>query len=259
MNPQRWTRATTSARVRHWLGWAAFTLVVVAVVLTLGVGMVAMLGRGGDDRTWSRWSNVGQAFGALTAIVSGLALAALVVTFVMQFRELQAQRAELALQRELAGRVEGHLHRSAEAELRTLHMDLLKLAMNDRQLAAVWPPFPGVTEEQNRQFLYANLVLQHTWLQKSLGLSSKAETQSNLRYLFASPLIREYWRATEPSRASVYVAGSTEFLSARMADEICREYEAVLACAEMRSRQDEPAEVAHELGKRNRPAGQQSS
>jgi multisubunit Na+/H+ antiporter MnhC subunit len=247
MNPQRWTRATTFTRVQRWLGWAAFTVVVVAVVLTLGVAMVAMLGRGGDDRTWSRWSNVGQAFGVLTAIVSGLALAALVVTFVMQFRELQAQRAELALQRELAGRVEGHLRRSAEAELRTLHMDLLKLAMNDSQLAAVWPPFPGVSAERNRQFLYANLVLQHVWLQHSLGASTEAETQSNLRYLLASPLIREYWRATAPSRARIYIAGTTECILAAMTDEICREHEGALACAEAAKQAGRAADIAREL------------
>jgi hypothetical protein len=179
--------------------------------------MVAGLSQSGDDALWNRWGNIGQAFGVLGAVVSGLALVALGVTFAMQFRELQAHRASLRY--------------GAEIELRKLHVDLIKLALGDPDLAAVWPPFPGATAERTRQYRYANLILQHAWLRMKLDACTEEQMQSNLRYLFASPLVREYWRVTEPSRNSNYVAGTMESYLAEAADGIYREYESVLACS----------------------------
>jgi hypothetical protein len=175
---------------------------------------------------------VGQSFGIVSAVASVVGLALLAVTLVAQMRELRAQRSEIAVQRETLDEVRKELNRSVEAELRALHSDLLKLAINDPELAEVWPPFAGTTPEQNRQYLYINLVLQHAWLQMRLEVCTEAEMRSNLRYLLASPAIRAYWRATAPSRSSIYVAGTTEYALAEIADEICREYEAVLACAD---------------------------
>jgi multisubunit Na+/H+ antiporter MnhC subunit len=214
----------------------AVSIVFIGIVLLTGVGMVAVVARNGTSDAWGRWSSVGQAFGVLTAVISGFAVAALVVTFWMQLRELKAQRLELAQQRELLSEAKSALHKTAETGFRTVHIDLIKLAMADPTLAAVWPPLkPGLSEERTTQYLYANLLIQQTWHMLRSGAYTEAEMQGNLRYLFRNPLIREYWRISAESRSTVLVPDTAEFAWNRIADEICIEYENVLACAELRT------------------------
>src|SRR6185437_8544462 len=84
------------------------------------------------------------------------------LTLWVQYRELKMQRSELHEQRLTADRSTEALQQSAEADFRARHVELLKMAIDDPALAEVWPPYgDDVTPEQTRQFLYANLILQH--------------------------------------------------------------------------------------------------
>jgi hypothetical protein len=99
--------------------------------------------------TWSRWSAVGQTFGALSTVVSGLALLAFVITFAAQVRELKMQRAELILQGEALERSRIELYRTAEVGIRQLHQELLKVAIGrtaGRGLAATGTRCAGRAE-----------------------------------------------------------------------------------------------------------------
>lgn len=78
------------------------------LTLLAGVGLAAVLGERGRVADWSKWSDVGQTFGVLSSLFSGLALVAVVVISQMQFRELQEQR-------ELLMRSHSELQRAAEA------------------------------------------------------------------------------------------------------------------------------------------------
>jgi Family of unknown function (DUF6082) len=197
----------------------------VALVLTTGVALAALVARAGNADMWSRFSNAGQAFGVLTAVLSGFALAALVITFWMQLQELQAQRTELCAQRELLSQAKAALHRSAAAEIRSLHNSLLKMAMDDDDLAAVWPTLrPGLSPTQNRQFLYANLILQHNRLYYEISDWSEPEMRNNIRYLFTNPVMRDYWRTTRTRRADILVPESGETLFDQIAEQIFQEH-----------------------------------
>jgi hypothetical protein len=211
-------------RLTRLLRWVAISGGSVALVLIAGLGLVALVAQGGSTDTWARWSNAGQAFGVLTAVFSGCALAALVVTFLMQLQELKAQRTELCQQRELLSQARLALHRSAEAQLGALHGNMLKLAMDDVDLAEVWPPLAtGLACIRNRQYLYANLILQHHRLRFRISDYTEAELKAVLRYLFSSPLIREYWDHSERSRATFLVPGTGEFLFNQIAADVFRE------------------------------------
>lgn len=200
--------------------WTGGSLLLVAAVLVGGVGMVAVLGELAHKGTWDLWSSVGQAFGVLASVLSGLALAAVVLVFRAQRRELIEQQAELALQR-IA------LNRSAEADVRMLQVHLIGMAIADPSLAAVWPSSSsGVPPERHRQYLYANLILQYARQHPTLVGYSDEQFAMNLRYLFASPIIREFWRSTADSRAALLVPGTDEFSFVEHAEVICREYEA---------------------------------
>ena len=216
------------------LKWTAVSVLSVAGVLLSGLGLVALVARGGSSDTWGRWSNAGQAFGVLTAVFSGFALAALVITFWMQLQELKAQRMELCQQRETVSQAQAALHRSAEAGLSALHGNLMKLAIDDDDLAAVWPKLqPDLSARRNRQYLYANLIVHHEWLRFRISDYTEAELRKVLQYLFTSPLICEFWKCVEGTRASLLVPDTPEFLFDQVAAQVFREYGGLHACADL--------------------------
>jgi hypothetical protein len=203
---------------------AAVVLVTTAVVLT-GVSLVAGLGARGDAETWTRWSDVGQAFGAVNSIVAALAVAAALVTWLWQSREMRAQRTELAEQGRTLLDTQTVLRRSADVDVRKLHMSLIQIALDRPELAEVWPDVGGTGPERRAQYLYANLLIQHTWLQYTSGISTQEEMLSALRYLFTSPKIRAFWRDTAGNRSGIYVEGDAELDLAAAADRIWAEQE----------------------------------
>lgn len=218
-----------SARAARIAKWSTVVVVLTFMVLLAGVGLAALLGRQGNEGDWSRWSDVGQTFGVLSSIISGLALAALVVTSRVQFHELQESRRELERQRQLQMQSHAELQRTAEATRGQLHLEILKLAIDDPQLAEVWPPFePGLSVKQNRQYLYANIIyeFQQTWMR--VGGHGDEDVLSTMRYLFTSPIIRDYWKVAARARASL-VPGTEEYVLAQKVDELWQEYEAVVA------------------------------
>jgi hypothetical protein len=209
--------------------WCLAVMVLSGVTLLAGVGVAALLSQQGDATFWNKLSNVGQAFGVLSSVISGLALAYLVVTSRVQFRELRASRDDLERQHQLLLRSHAELQRTAEASRGQLHLDILRLAIDDPQLAEVWPPFqPGLTTTQNRQYLYANIIyqFQQTWMR--VGGHSDEDVLGTMRYLFTSPIIRDYWRASARARMSL-VPGTDEYRLAQKVDELWHEYEAVIA------------------------------
>jgi len=213
------------------LRWALIAVLTGGLVVPAGIGLTAVVGRGGDDVIWARWGSVGEAFGVINSIVSALALAALIFTYVTQTRDLRVRRGDLVLQRAALENAEKSLRRSSDIDLRSLHMRLIGMAIEDPRLAEVLPSHVGTDETTRRQHLYANLLLQHVWLQYTAGIASEEEMVSNVRHLFASPKVREYWKDTAKIRRNVYVPGTQEISLAGVADTIWREYEGLLACS----------------------------
>jgi Family of unknown function (DUF6082) len=233
---------TTLAR-RSFLGWFAGLCVIITVTLLTGVGVAALLAHEGEAADWSKWSDVGQSFGALSSIISGLALVVVVATARVQFREMRNSRKELEEQSHSMNNNHAELRRTVDAHHGMLHLQMLRMAIEDPSLTQVWPPFiPGLPPEINRQYLYANVIYQFHWTSLRLGNHTDEQVISSLRYLFTSQLMRDYWRAAEYARTSLE-SGSPEFLFAQKVDEVCRDYEAVAASA---SRTNEHGISLHE-------------
>lgn len=196
------------AGIRKWK-LIVMSAAIVAAVLWAGLITAASLQALGSPGDWADRANVGDSFGVVNAIVSGLALAALVVTLRLQSRELALQRSELGMQRESLDRSRMELKHSADASLRMLHVGLIRMSINDPSLAAVWPPLePGASHEKEPRYLYANLIFQHVWQGAWMGDLTDEQMGKRLRYLFTSPLMREYWRAA--SKARMYLAPDTK-------------------------------------------------
>jgi hypothetical protein len=192
-------------------------LLLTVLMIAGGIGMVAVLGRQGDSGTWARWGDVGQTFEAVSSVVSAFAIGGILISWTYQ--AWQMQFAQLALQR------------SVDADVRNQHVALMRMAINDPDLAAVWAHDGSNNPVTQRQYFYANLLIQHAWLQHTTGIATHAEMVSNLKHLFASPIVRAFWRDTANTRQNVYVDRTGEQRLAAAATEIWNEYEAVLACS----------------------------
>jgi hypothetical protein len=199
-------RKTLKFPARFWVGAS----LIVALTLGGGVGIAATLGRSGSKEDWSRWSDVGQSFGVLSSVVAVLTLAAVVVTTRIQNRELQ---------------------RNSAVGLGHLHAEILKMSIEDEELAEVWPAFhPNLSASRNRQYLYANIIYQFHLTSLKLKNASDEEVVGSMRYLFTSPIMRGYWAAAQHIRTSLE-PGSAEFAFAATLDDICRDYDAAVATA----------------------------
>lgn len=193
----------------------------IVVVTVVSVGMAAAVGAVLGTDTAAKLGQTGQIFEAIAAAFSGLAFVALVVTFLLQLEELRLQRTELENQRQEMSRTQAELHRSAEADIRNLHVELIKLGIQDKSLGDVWPdPAPSTPHEFRRQLWYANLIYQHQRLAMELGSYSDAQVRAMLQLLFRSPLMRAYWEETAEFRGQALIPQTSEWLFARIADEI---------------------------------------
>jgi hypothetical protein len=222
------------------IAWPVGLCLIVAITLFAGVGVAALWAQQSAAAEWSKWSDVGQTFGALSSIIGGLALVVVVASARVQLREMQHHRKELEQQRHPLASSHAELRRTAEAHHGMLHLEILRMSIEDPGLAEVWPQFiPGLPTGRNRQYLYANIIYQFHWTSVRVGNYTDEQVMASFRYLFTSPVMRDYWRAAEYARTSLE-PGSPEFLFAQKVDEVCREYEAVVASASRTAEQHGP-------------------
>lgn len=168
--------AFPSGRVLAGLAIAILSCAVICLVI-LSPFALAELGKLKTD--WSQLSNIGQTYGAVSALLSSLALGGVVVSLLFQARSNQTAREETT---------------------RTLHHDLIKMEMGDPKLmtamGAPWGlPIPA-DAAAIRGFLYIRMWT--TFLAGNLTIGEIAE--SEVRYLaaheiFGSQAGRDFWAA----------------------------------------------------------------
>jgi hypothetical protein len=144
-------RPATSTR--RILKVALAMLLLTAFMIAGGIAMVTALGRLGDLATWTR-GNVGQTFETVSSVVTALAIGGIMISWAFQAWQIQ-------------------------------------MAVNDPVLAVVWPHDGSSDPVTQQQYFYANLLIQHAWLQHTTGIATHAEMVSNLKHLFAcSPEVK---------------------------------------------------------------------
>ncbi|MFL6075814.1 MAG: DUF6082 family protein [Mycobacteriales bacterium] len=164
-----------------------------AIIASTVVPTVALVEA--DRAALNRWALIGQALAPVSVLYSGLALFTIVVTILLQRRDLQNQREELALALD-------EQRRSSEIALRALHVDLIKMALDDDELAEVWPPL-AAGERETRKDHYCNLILN---LQKTAFEAStieEDELRGALDYLMRSPDMYAFWTRARSTRVRI--------------------------------------------------------
>jgi hypothetical protein len=153
--------------------------VTILLLLIVSVGLVIAsplaleaLGAGGRV-DWGRLSEIGQTYGAVSAIIAAVALLGVMVSLVIQARE--AKSARQAAQR-------GHL------------LDLLRMAMDDPRYMECWGPYLTDSFTAEGQFAYVNLIVAHWHAEYEVGEMADALLKATAASVFASAPGRGYWR-----------------------------------------------------------------
>jgi Family of unknown function (DUF6082) len=166
------------------------------LVLALGIGFTAILGLvifspfalaelAHSRLNWSQLSNIGQTYGAVSALLSSLALAGVIISLLYQARASRTMNEQVT---------------------RTLHHELLRMEMGDPSLmtavGAPWGlPIPAEAS-RIRQYLYIQM-----WVSFLAGNYLIGETDElAVRYIAANELFRsqagrDYWKSVGQTQA----------------------------------------------------------
>jgi hypothetical protein len=129
---------------------------------------------------WPRLSEVGEAYGGVGPIVSSLAFCAIALSLLLQWRQ---NRMTLLFSN------------------RQLHLDLIKLALADREFLYVDGSVVADDPDAVRK-VYANLLVGHWATAWDLRTLDVANLRSGAARLFESELAREWWQASGSSYSS---------------------------------------------------------
>lgn len=201
-------RRAGSARRVVIVGWSAGLLLAAVVLSLASVGVAGLATGTGVPQGWEQW---GEAFSVVNGVFSVLALAVVGITLWVQYNELRLQRAELRLQREATEQSHRELHRSVEANVRDLHLQLIDRAIGDPDLAAVWVEYaPGLSDTRRKQFLYANLMLAHFNMLRKVMEPDDNYLGQILADAFESPIMRDFWATVRGDRRRIRPPGTPD-------------------------------------------------
>lgn len=158
---------------------ARVTLFVVILLLVLvSVGLVVAspwalnaLGNA-TEVDWSRLSNIGQTYGAVSAIIAAIALVGVATSLMIQSREAKAAR---------------------KNALRGLHTELMRMAMDEPRYMECLGPYVTESFDTEAQFTYVNLLVSHLHSVYEIGEMPDIRLHANAASLFAGAPGRQYW------------------------------------------------------------------
>ncbi len=177
-----------------------FALVVTAMLLAVWYTTPVLVDRWYQLDNLERRAQIGETFGTSASLLSSLALVGVIATLVNQSRQLSIQRGELSETRE-------DIRRSTDMGFRSLHAQLVSMALSNEELLSVWRYDSDGKEQEGlrriRRELYSNLILSHVEASYVAGLATDSSLRLMLRELFGSPHIRNYWMTSSHGREEV--------------------------------------------------------
>lgn len=125
-------------------------------------------------------SEIGNVFAFFSALVSGFALAGVVFSLYLQRRAGQA---------------------SMLSDLRNLHVDLLRMSLEDELYLRCWGEFSTAsTTDGYKQHIYLNMIIQHWQLMFELGALGNDQLTNMAEDLMRSEPARMYWEDARKAR-----------------------------------------------------------
>jgi hypothetical protein len=160
-----------------WTGFIAMGLMAIVILVVLSPFALAGIGHFGND--WIRFSDIGQTYGAVSALVSALALGGILVSLLYQARDSR---------------------NSYEQMTRTFQFELIKLELEDPSLMAAmgapWGNEMPSDRKSLREFLYVQMWVSFLSGNYATGeLSASTVRQFAALELFRGKAGRIYWAA----------------------------------------------------------------
>jgi hypothetical protein len=147
------------------------TILIILAFIVLSPAVLGLLS--GDSSYWTRLGNIGQTYGAASTLISVLALTGVAGSLFFQAREAKANR---------------------DQALRSLHLDLMKMAMEDETYARAWGPFFDNGDHQaQRQHMYVNLIIEHWRMMCEFGSMTEEHLRSVAHVVFQGEPGRRFW------------------------------------------------------------------
>jgi Family of unknown function (DUF6082) len=169
-------RSASSHGSRLYRAAAAFAFLLLIIV---GLGTVLLspllLSRldalGGGD--WARLSEIGQTYGAASAILAMVALGGVAASVLFQARQMKAGNIQT---------------------VRQFHFELIRKVLDDVDLyLPCWGPTGISTIEGQQRQLYANQVMNYLRMAYEIGAFTEQSFRSVLRNMFEGEVGRKFW------------------------------------------------------------------
>lgn len=150
------------------VAFAAAAVIAVVAVVVASPWLMKSVAEGSDD--WHELSDVGQAYGGVSAILSGLAFCGIAVSLLLQWRQVRLTRTMTERER---------------------HFDLVQMAMDDPSL--LFTDRPGITLADRRKRMYINLWVSHWAMLWQTGSLDRTSLRDLLDDIFRNELARAWW------------------------------------------------------------------
>jgi Family of unknown function (DUF6082) len=128
---------------------------------------------------WPRLSEIGQTFGAASAILSALALGGIGISLFLQAGQAKADRIQ---------------------SIREFHLELLQMTIGDLELfGPCLGSFGPPTLDGKRQHLFMVIVMNYAWMGYESGTISEQSLRGEvLKKMFQGEIGRQYWNEIRP-------------------------------------------------------------
>ncbi|MCW6008851.1 hypothetical protein K1W54_30550 [Micromonospora sp. CPCC 205371] len=157
----------------------AVLLVVIALVASpLAVVLIADQTVGLD---WARLSDIGETYGAASAVLSGLAVVGVATSLIVQTRQLRV------------GQIQA---------MRVMQLELMRLLLEDPTLVTISPTSLGVSREQWRREIYLNLLFKYLEMGYATKYVPEGSLREHIRDQFRVESARVFWGRARPLWAS---------------------------------------------------------
>lgn len=155
---------------------SAIVISFVALILIAGIifSPIALQHLAAHRFNWAQLSNVGQSYGAASAILSALAIIGVSFTLIVQARQSKENR---------------------NYYIREMHTDLLRIGMADDRLLEAWGNIRVPKGFDRDLAVYENLIMNYFSSLYQTRTTSQEEIREHVRTIFDGAVGREYWKA----------------------------------------------------------------
>ena len=200
------------------------TVISIALSLALAAAMVWIAYRAvpGTDEGWHRLSDVGSAFGIISAVISAVALVGVAISLNVQRRHTRIAQLEVVL---------------------ALRTQLLQVAVDQPAFLRIW----GFDATEGKERAYTSMVFSYLNMAYSLGLLTNFELTRYCAAAFREPAVLAFWAASR----EVYLNGAKSAREREFAGTVEREFDAAQREFDTAQREFDTAQREFDTGQRD--------